>query len=286
MAHLQDFYENALTPNTMLTSANYDPMSPITEEAAPEFPSKFEESQESNTIGKADQAESTTSVEDNTGIEDVQNDYCETHDEISLPLREEETLLSEVKCKVDSKTTHNLNDWLPEKESKVSKLKMAELVEGASSEDNDGLSNAESTVPSGNCEISLDDTADFSHGHSATDPNLEVLCSSNGDLHDSDEATTKCNESEKCTDTVQKDNLRNLAKDQVHSMKTSTPREDSLIPHLQSNTICAEQSNFTGQSTHSTNLLMEENGLEVAYDRNSVNNGGGMVKIQCEKCPA
>ena len=282
MTHLQDFYENALTPNTMLASANYDPMSPITEEVAPEFPSKFEESQESDIIGKADQAENTTSVEDNTGIEDVQNDYCETRDEVSLPPREEEALLSEVKCKVDSKMTHDLNGSSPEKESKVSKLKMAELVEGASSKDS-GLSNTDSTVPSGIC---LDDTADPSHGNSVTDPNLEVLCSSNGDLHDSDEATTKCNGSEKCTDTVQKDNLRNLAKDQVHSMKTSTPREDSLIPHLQSNTICAEQSNFTGQPTHNTNLLMEGNGLEVAYDRHSVSNGGGMVKMQCEKCPA
>ncbi len=141
-------------------------------------------------------------------------------------------------------------------------------------------------MTSGNCEVTLNDAAHFSPAHSMTVPNMEVLCVTNGDLNDSDEVTTNCAKSEKCTHTQ---NIRVIHPDvdQVNSTKTKTPPEESnFIPHLQSSTICAVQSSFNGPSTRSTNLLMEDNGLEVAYDRNSVNNGGGMVKIQCEKCPA
>ncbi|KAL9961106.1 hypothetical protein ACROYT_G029992 [Oculina patagonica] len=117
-------------------------------------------------------------------------------------------------------------------------------------------------------------------------PNLQVLCVTNGDSNDSDEVTSNCAESEKYTHTLN-DKCIHTDVDQVNSTKTSTPpKEINFIPHLQSSTICAEQSSFNGPSTRSTNLLMEKNGLEVAYDTNSVNNGGGMVKIQCEKCPA
>ncbi|KAL9961128.1 hypothetical protein ACROYT_G030019 [Oculina patagonica] len=164
-----------------------------------------------------------------------------------------------------------------------------ELVESTSSE-HSGLSNADLAVLSnlsGNCEVTLNDAAHFSPAHSMTEPNMEALCETNGDLNDSDEDTTNsCAESEKCTHT-HNDKVIRADVDQVNSTKTSTPpKEINFIPHLQSSTICTEQSSFNGPSTRSTNLLMEENGLEVAYDRNSVNNGGGMVKIQCEKCPA
>ncbi|KAL9961113.1 hypothetical protein ACROYT_G030002 [Oculina patagonica] len=110
-----------------------------------------------------------------------------------------------------------------------------------------------------------------------------VLCVTNGDSNDSDEVTLNCAESEKYTHTLN-DKCIHTDVDQVNSTKTSTPpKEINFIPHLQSSTICAS---FNGPSTRSTNLLMEKNGLEVAYDTNYVNNGGGMVKIQCEKCPA
>ncbi|KAL9961099.1 hypothetical protein ACROYT_G029983 [Oculina patagonica] len=129
-------------------------------------------------------------------------------------------------------------------------------------------------VLSVNCEVTLNDAAHFSPAHSMTEPNMEALCETNGDLNDSDEITINCAESEKCTHT-QNDKVIRADVDQVNSTKTSTPpKEINFIPYLQSSSNCAEQSSFNGPCTRSTNLLMEDNGLEVAYDRNSVNNGG------------
>lgn len=254
----------------MLAPSNNDPMSPITEEAAPEFPSKFEESGESETLGRALQAENTTAVEGNPGEGSLQDDCHVTHDEMSLPPRDEVASLDEA---TDNERTDNFNGSLPEKESEVSELKMIEMVEAASGE-NSSLSIVDSAVSSGNCEV-------ISSAHSTRDPSLEVTCMTNGDVHDSDEVTTESAQSEKCSHT-QKDKL----KYPDDSTKTNTLKEGTFIPQLQSSTICAEQSSFAGPSARNTNLLMAENGLEVAYDRNSVNNGGGMVKMQFEKCPA
>ncbi|KAL9961095.1 hypothetical protein ACROYT_G029977 [Oculina patagonica] len=276
----KDFYESAVTHCTVLASANNDPMSPITEEAAPEFPSKFEESEESGTLGKGVEAENAKSIEENPVRENFQNNFHVTHDEISLLPREEEASISE-----GTELSDNFSDSLPEKENEVSNFDPTELVESTSGEDS-GLSNADLVVSSGNCEVTLNDAAHFSAAHLMTEPNMEALRMTNGDLNDSDEVTTNCAESEKCTHT-HNDKVIHADVDQLNSTKASTlPKESNFIPHLQSSTICAEQSSFNGPSTCSTNLLMEDNGLEVAYDRNSVNNGGGMVKIQCEKCPA
>lgn len=304
MACLQDFYESALTSSHVLAPVSNDAMSPITEEAAPEFPSTFEESNksetpeaavqfpstfeessESETPEAAVQDETTTSVVD-TADADMQNNLPVTPEGISLNSTEaEEAPLSENTDKANTELTENLNSFLSEKESEVSKVKMVELEEAASSESS-ALCTPEPAVVGGNCEASLDEATSHSPAHTTNEPNSEVLCAVNEDLHGSDDILSNCVENEKCNH-VREDKLEYPVNNQMHSAKTGTPaKEGNLVPHLQSNTICTEHSSFTSSSTRSTNLLMEENGLEVAYDRNSLNESGGIAKIQCEKCPA
>lgn len=284
MTHFQDFFESAQAPSSMLAPVSNDSMSPIAEEAAPEFPSKFQESGGSETPKAV--VQNATDFEDNTGDGNLQNNSQATHDEKRLTLKEEEVLVGENSSKADTELTDELNGLLPEKETEDSQLKTVDLEDAASGGNSD-LSDAKPAVSSKNIEVSLDDTEHFSPAHLTTEPNTEVLCLPNGDLHDSNEVLTECVESENCH--TKEDKLMHSETDQVFSEKTSTaPKENtcSFMPLVQSNTVCPEQSSFSGSSSRSTNLLIEENGLEVAYDRNSINEGGGLVKIQCEKCPA
>ena len=285
MIHFQDFFESAQAPSPVPAPASHDPMTPITEEAAPEFPSKFEESGESETP-EAVLQDATLDTEDNTGDGNLQNNPQATHDEKSLTLNEEEVMGMETSGKADTELTDELNGLLPEKETEESQLKTVNLEEAASAVNSD-LSNAKPAVSNENHEVSSDDTGHISLAHSFTEPNTEGLCLPNGDPHELNEVLTKCVESENCCS--KEDKLMYPETDQVHSEKTNSAPKDntcSFTPPVQSNTVCPEQPSFSGSSSHCTNLLIEENGLEAVYDRHSINEGGGMVKIQCEKCPA
>ena len=257
-------------------------MTPITEEAAPEFPSKFEESGESETSEPG--LQNTTGTGDSTGDEKLQNNSQATHDKKNWKtLEEEEVLGSETSGRAE--LTDELNGLLPEKETEESQIKTVDL-EGATSVVNSDLSNAEPAVSNENHGVSSDDTEHISATHSFTEPNTGGLCLSNGDQHESNEVSTKCVESENCRS--KEDKLMYPETDQVHSEKTNSGPKDntcSFMPLVPNNTICSEQPSFPGSSSHSTNRLIEENGFEAVYDRNSINEGG-IVKIQCEKCPA
>ena len=266
----------------MLAPASHDPMTPITEEAAPEFPGKFEENGESETPEAV--LQNTTDPEDNTEDGNLQNDSLATHDEKSLTLKEEEGLGSETSCQADTELADELNGVVTKKKTEESQPKTVDLKEEASAVNSD-LSNAKPAALS--LEVSSDDTGDISPADSSTEPNTEGLCLPNGDRHESNEVLTKCVESENCRS--KEDKLMYPETDQVHSEKTNSAPKDnscSFMPLVQSNTICPEQSGFTSSSSRSTTILIEENGLEAVYDRNSINEGGSMVKIQCEKCPA
>lgn len=278
----KDFFESAQAPNTVLALAGYDPMTPITEEAAPEFPSKFEESGESETPEAV--LQNTTDIEDNTGDGNLQNNSQATYDEKSLTLKEEEVSGSETSGKADTELTEELNGLLPKKETEESQLSIVDLEEETSAVNSD-LSNAKPAALSH--EVSSDDTGHISPADSFTESNTEGLCLPNGDRHESNEVLTKRVESENCRS--KEDKLMYPEMEQVHSEKTNSAPKDnscSFMPLVQSNTICPEQSSFASSSSRSANILIEENGLEAVYDRNSMNEGGGMVKIQCEKCPA
>ena len=280
MTHFQDFFESAQAPSPVLAPAGNDPMTPITEEAAPEFPSKFEESRESETPKVV--VQSTTDAEDNTGEGNVQNNSQATDDDKSLTLKGDEVLGSDSSGEAGTKLADELNGLLPENETDET----VDLEDTASC-GNDDHSNAKPVVSYENLEVSSDDTGNFNPAHSTTEPSTEGLCLPNGDLRESNEVSTKCVDSENCHS--KEDKLMYPETDQRHCGKTgSAPKENtcSFMPLVQSNTICPEQSSFASSSCCGTNLLIEENGLEAVYDRNSINEGGGMVKVQCEKCPA
>ena len=282
MIHFQDFFESAQVPSTVLAPAGYDPMTPITEEAAPEFPSKFEESGESETPEVV--LQNTTDTEDDTGDGSLEYNSQATHDEESLTLKEEEVLGSETSGKADTELTDELNGLLPEKETVESQLSTVDEEEAASAVNSD-LSNAKPAALSN--EINSDDTGHISPADSFTEPNTEGLCLPNGGWHESNDVLTKSVESENCRS--KEDKLMYPETDQVHSERTNSAPKDnscSFIPLVHSNAICPEQSSFASSSSRSANILIDENGLEAVYDRNSMNEGGGMVKIQCEKCPA
>ena len=284
MTYFQEFFESAQALSTVLAPANNDPMTPITEEAAPEFPSKFEESGESETLEAV--LKDTTDTEDNTGDGNLHYNSQATHVEKSSTLKEEEVLGSEISGKEDTELTDELNGLLPEKETEESQLKTVDLREAASAVISD-ISNAKPAVSNEKHEVSSDDTGHISPAHSITEPYTEGLCLPNGDGHESHEVSPKCVESENSR--LKEDKLMYPETDLVHSEKTSSAPKDnmcSLMPLVQNNTVCPEQSSFVSSSSRSTNLLIEENGLEAVYDRNSINEGGCMVKIPCEKCPA
>ena len=266
----------------MLASASYDPMTPITEEPAPEFPSKFEESGESETSEAVLQI--TTDTEDNTGDGNLQNNSPATRDQKSLSLKEEEVSGSETSGKADTELTDELNGLLPNEKTEESQHLTVDLEEAASAVTSD-LSNAKPAASSH--EVSSDDRGHVSPADSFSEPNTVGFCLPNGDRHESNEVLTKCVESENCRS--KEDKPMYPETEEVHSEKiNSVPKDNScnFMPLVQSNTICPEQSSFASSSSRSANILIEENGLEAVYDRNSMNEGGGMVKMQCEKCPA
>ena len=281
MIYFQDFFESAQALEPVPAPVKNDPMTPITEEAAPEFPSKFEESGESETPESS--LQNAIGTGDSTGDGKLQNNSQATHDEKSSTLEEEEVLGSKTSGRAE--LTDELNGLLPEKETEESQIKTVDLEE-ATSVVNSDLSNAEPAVSNENDEVSSDDTEHISPAHSFTEPNTEGSCLSNGDQHEPNEVLTKGVESENCRS--KEDKLMCPETDQVHSEKTNSGPKDntsSFTPLLPNNTICSEQPSFSGSSSHSTNRLIEENGFEAVYDRNSINEGG-IVKIQCEKCPA
>ena len=269
----------------MLAPASYDPMTPITEEPAPEFPSKFEESGESETPEAVLQNTTCTDTEDNTEDGNLQNNSPATHDEKSLTLKEEEVLGSETSGKADTELTDELNGLLTKKKPEESQLSTEDREEAASAVTSD-LSNAKPAASSH--EVSVDDTGHVSPADSFSEPNTVGLCLPNGDRHESNEVLTNCVDSENWRSKEDK-LMYPETDDEVHSEKTNSAPKDnscSFMPLVQSNTICSEQSSFASSSSRSANILIEENVLETVYDRNSMNEGSGMVKMQCEKCPA
>ena len=78
LCHLQDFYESALTSSTVSAPPSNDPMSPITEEAAPEFPSTFEKISRSENPGEVIQDE-----DDITEKDCARNEHAESTSQVN-----------------------------------------------------------------------------------------------------------------------------------------------------------------------------------------------------------
>ena len=262
----------------MLALTSNDPMSPISEEAAPVFPTKFEETYGSKTPDGSAQAEDSTENADvDTGGKYLQN----SHSLLSLTEAEKVSVSKNVD-EVNTESAENLSSSLPERDDEVSKAGTVELEKAASSE-----TFTEPAITSGNSDVAVNEEANIHIPiHTTNGPSQENLSAKNDDLCDADEAITNCSEIQNCNH-VMEEKLELPANDQVHTAKTSiAPKENTFIPHLQSNTSCTEQACLNSSSTHSANLLLEQNGLEAAYDKTSLNDGHSIGKIQCEKCPA
>jgi len=276
--HLQDFYESALTSSTMSAPPSNDPMSPITEEAAPEFPSTFEKFSGSENPGEVNQDE-----DDITEKDCARNEHAESTSQVnddgsnSNSSEAKEGISNE---SLDKSNPNNLNSSiLPKAEVKEAGEKKMVLEREPPFEQNSAFDTI-SAVSNGNCKANAAETALYDSGNSFHESNSEVCDNSrpvNEDALVLDEAVTNSVENFKVSD-VNEEKI-NPADNQQKT--ENIPKDSSCVSVLQNH------SSFSDSSPRNSSLLLDENGLEAtAYDRNSLGDGGRMVKMQCEKCPA
>ena len=275
MFHLQDFYERAQTSHSVLAPPNNDPMSPITEEVAPEFPSTFKRSSETENSKEDIPGEDITAVKNDTRDGDVQNNSQGNHNEVNLTSNEDE----EVACNesVYKSNTNSFSSLLPQKEAEVDSIKRTEVQQECTSDENSALETQPASDDTCNCEANSGESANRNPITSSNEHFSEIcdsLCPVNEDMHGLDEPminpVENCKGSPKEEQIIHSDNTQNGA---VNS-------KESCVPEL------INCSNFTGSSQHGSSLLVDENGLDTAYDRNALNEGGNIVNVHCEKCPA
>ena len=263
-----------------------DPMSPITEEAAPEFPSLLKDSNQSETPRDVIQAENTLSVKDGTKDED--GNFHENYKGVGLTLcKEEQVTLSQ---SLDKSNSNTLNGLLSKMEGRVAGLDLTWPQHKASSNKNN-VTDTEAAVSDSNYGANAAEPAVCNLLNSADklySEESDVPCPVNKDdahtietVYVLDETMSNCIENDKgveggeekvtCSNNNQMDSNCNVE---------ITPKEGSYIQDVQNH------SNFTSSSSHNSSLLLDESGLETTFDRNSLNEGGSLMKVQCEKCPA
>lgn len=279
LCHLQDFYESALTSSTAVSAPpSNDPMSPITEEAAPEFPSTFEKFSGSENPGEVNQDE-----DDITEKDCARNEHAESTSQVnddgsnSNSSEAKEGISNE---SLDKSNPNNLNSSiLPKTEVKEAGEKKMVLEREPPFEQNSALDTI-SAVSNGNCKANAAETALYDSANSFHESNSEVCDNSrpvNEDALVLDEAVTNSVENFKVSD-VNEEKI-NPADNQQKT--ENIPKDSSCVSVIQNH------SSFSDSSPRNSSLLLDENGLEAtAYDRNSLGDGGRMVKMQCEKCPA
>lgn len=278
MVHLQEFYESAGTSSTVLPAPNNDPMSPITEEGAPEFPSTFKNSSESENPGENSQATNSLAVEDKP-----RDDHGHSHvnqNEVggvsSTSSKVEEMTFCELSA--DNSNSTNLNNLVQETEVNIASLEKTDQQADAASDENSVLDTkavvSDSTC---NCQTNSGDSANSSNEPHSEVP--DVRHPNNEDAHVLVEAMTNSVENNKGSH-VSDEKITHSVDHQMHSKAGIIPKESGFFPDLQNH------SSFRSSSPCNSGLLLDENGLEDAFDRNSLNEGGSLVKMQYEKCPA
>lgn len=275
MFHLQDSYERAETSHSVLAPPNNDPMSPITEEVGPEFPSTFKRSSETENSKEDIQGEGITAAKNDTRDGDVHSNPQGNHNEVNLTSNEDE----EVACNesVHKSNTNSLSSLSPKTEGEVASLKKTEVQQECASDENSALETQPASDDICNCEANSAESANRNHVTSSNEHFSEIcdgLCPVNEDVHGLDEPMINSVE-----------NGKGSPKEEqiIHSENTQNGEvtsKESCIPEL------INCSNFTGSSQHGSGLLVDGNGLETAYDRNSLNESGNIVNVHCEKCPA
>ena len=267
MFHLQDFYERAQTSHSVLAPPNNDPMSPITEEVAPEFPRTFKRSSETENSKEDIQGDDIAAVKNDTRDGDVHNNPQGNQNEVNLTSNEDE----------DKSNTNSLSSLLPKTEGEVASLKKTEVQQECTSDENSALETQPASDDTCNCEANSGESSIRNPATSSNEHFSEIcdgLCPVNEDMHGLGEPMTNSVEngkgSPKEEQIIHSDNTQN----------GGVTSKESCIPEL------INCSHFTGSSQHGSSLLVDENGLDTAYDRNSLNEGGNIVNVHCEKCPA
>lgn len=255
----------------MLALASNDPMSPISEEATPEFPTKFEEKDASKTTDTSAQIESTAEKDEEGGenlhIIVPQSSLTEGHEVSSR-----KNLV-----KVNTESAENLNSLVPGTDENVSNVERVELEKSASSE-----ISTDPAVASGNSDIFVDGEENHKLTYTLNEPTGVSVVVDN--LCDSGEVVANCSDVENFSHV--KEEKQRIGQMLSKSEQTDITSQDNISTLLSHNSTSTEHPNFTSPSPHSPKLSSEQNCLESAYDKNPLNDGHNIVKIQYEKCPA
>lgn len=271
----KEFYNNPPSSSSLLELASNDPMSPISEEATPEFPTKFEEKDASKTTDTSAQIESTAEKDEEGGenlhIIVPQSSLTEGHEVSSRKNLVE----------VNTESAENLNSLVPGTDENVSNVERVELEKSASSE-----ISTDPAVASGNSDINVDGEENHKLTNTLNEPTgVSVVSSAPSDnLCDSGEVVANCSDVENFSHI--KEEKQRIGQMLSKSEKTDITSQDNICTPLSHNSTSTEHPNFTSPSPHSPKLSSEQNCLESAYDKNPLNDGHNIVKIQYEKCPA
>ncbi|XP_066023112.1 uncharacterized protein [Pocillopora verrucosa] len=271
----KEFYNNPPSSSSLLALASNDPMSPISEEATPEFPTKFEEKDASKTTDTSAQIESTAEKDEEGGenlhIIVPQSSLTEGHEVSSRKNLVE----------VNTESAENLNGLVPGTDENVSNVERVELEKSASSE-----ISTDPAVASGNSDINVGGEENHKLTNTLNEPTgVSVVSSAPSDnLCDSGEVVANCSDVENFSHV--KEEKQRIGQMLSKSEKTDITSQDNISTPLSHNSTSTEHPNFTSPSPHSPKLSSEQNCLESAYDKNPLNDGHNIVKIQYEKCPA
>lgn len=261
----KDFYENSLTSHEISAPQSNDPMSPISEEGPHEFPNTFTRSNETETSGDAVQPEDMkcTGVGNDTREADKGN-------RIELCSTEVEVTQNEYLNKPYSNNSSSLS---LKAEGEVESLR-AELQEALPSHEHSVLETELARIDSGIFEANLSESAS-PHKPARVSNELQ------SDMDMCNPLCPTLGLDEGMANSVNRDSGSHKEQTVSNQKDGIISRESSLVTELQ-NHPC-----FTNSSPCNSSLLVDENNLDVAFDRNSLNeSGSGMVKIHCEKCPA
>lgn len=250
-------------------------MSPITEEAAPKFPSLFKGKIEDE---NPEEINETENISSGKGSTKDQEDNSMEGQASSVCIQDEQMVLDK---SVDKSNNNALlvDDYShkSEIEEKQSLSYFSQLHNEVAANEH-GATDMGADVTEGNCEVSA---AELEYNNTLNaankkDSNVhDILSSVNGDVHVLDEPASTDSvdndkETEKQKETITfSDNLR-----QPNCKTGIVAKEESFIQDLQ-----IHSSNCTSPSPRSSRLLLNEKDLEAVYDRS-------LVKVQCEKCPA
>ncbi|XP_068706897.1 uncharacterized protein [Montipora foliosa] len=250
----KNFCENASTSHDVLPASNNDPMTPITEEVAPEFPSLLVTSSDSENSKDVIPSESALAA---------------TNDQVQA------CVLAESREAMSNSAESKNHKTCPEDETGHSKMKPIDerLIEACKT----------CSATQGGCGLEESrredkgrDKEEFRNSDIVQD---DVLWNNAGgvgqDLEALEGATSNYAKNDKGSLV---ENVREI--DFYPKGENCITKQCNAVPEVQSPSSCR------ASSPHSSNKLVDGNNLDGTFERNSLNEGGTIVKLHFEKCPA